>query len=459
MAMMEVDKDADFLWPVLRGDPAHEYKINDRGPRGSTALIMACTIGTPSFVSSLLDRGADPELEGFDFHDGLDVQQKQDGVDGSGPSTPLISACYEGHRDVALLLLQRGANVNNSTWTGGPLYYAAAKGHVDIVHLLVQHKADVNLTRTDTGTTPVLIASDRGCVDVVRALADYGADLNRPSNDGTTALIMAAALGNLEVVRVLLSLGVQLTAPSSANRSPLFMASAFGHWEIIKELALHGADVNEHTEDFLTPLGAALTESKHESAKILIAFGAMDSSFIMDFRGPIIAYLSAFEQYLDLWSKKSSFEGNLALAVAAFEKYHDIAAYMIKSGKANPEDCQPSMLLKLAKFKRDTAPDLFEAFSPLDDTMLPDRPERDYEETLKLMSLVSRPWSRASHHFYSHTMQQNVFNVLLIVERLWRSQNVTNDNEKTCSPKLKLPLLPLEIWEHILSFYGSFSIR
>ncbi|KAJ8713327.1 hypothetical protein PYW07_013697 [Mythimna separata] len=71
---------------------------------------------------------------------------------------PLHEACIHGHVDVANILINSGANVNDR---GGsncdgitPLYDAASNGHLDVVQLLLE-KGAIPTLKTDFGETPL----------------------------------------------------------------------------------------------------------------------------------------------------------------------------------------------------------------------------------------------------------------------------------------------------------------
>ena len=75
--------------------------------------------------------------------------------------TPLYEAVQLGHKDVAALLIQNGADVNAKTYHDGPtpLHWAAYLGHKDLVALLMENGADVN-AKDKVGKTPLDVAGE-----------------------------------------------------------------------------------------------------------------------------------------------------------------------------------------------------------------------------------------------------------------------------------------------------------
>ncbi len=93
--------------------------------------------------------------------------------------TPLYIACQNGHKDVADLLLQAGADKDKAFGNGRtPLYIASQKGQKDIVELLLRAGADKDKAQKD-GATPLFIASQMGHNDIVELLRRAGADENK----------------------------------------------------------------------------------------------------------------------------------------------------------------------------------------------------------------------------------------------------------------------------------------
>ena len=95
---------------------------------------------------------------------------------GFNDSTPLGEAASFGHKEVAQLLLQKGADPNRVDNFGQtPLYWAAITGHRGVAEILLDGGADVN--RAVSSGNPLLHrAAMRGHKDVVALLLERGAD-------------------------------------------------------------------------------------------------------------------------------------------------------------------------------------------------------------------------------------------------------------------------------------------
>ena len=83
-----------------------------------------------------------------------------------------------------------------------PLLVASDQGHVDVARLLIEAGADIDEAKYD-GATPLFIASQRGHVEVVKALLDGGADATQATNFGMTPLMIAKLMNHAEIVALL----------------------------------------------------------------------------------------------------------------------------------------------------------------------------------------------------------------------------------------------------------------
>ena len=161
--------------------------VNARNEEGSSLLLLAIYTGRRPVFELLLKRGA-----GVNLHEasamGLDdrVVTRLDADPTLVNSlshdgwTPLHLASFFGHREVAALLIERGADVNaRSTNTrfgkaNTPLHAAAANGQITTARTLIERGADVN-ARDGSGFTPLALAAGTKSDLLVIALLDKGA--------------------------------------------------------------------------------------------------------------------------------------------------------------------------------------------------------------------------------------------------------------------------------------------
>jgi len=89
--------------------------------------------------------------------------------------TPLFLAAFNGHKDVAELMIAKGAAVNVKAKNNAtPLHYAAMQGHAAVAELLIAKGADVN-AKNQRGLTPLALAEIMGREDVIELLKKHGA--------------------------------------------------------------------------------------------------------------------------------------------------------------------------------------------------------------------------------------------------------------------------------------------
>jgi ankyrin repeat protein len=117
--------------------------------------------------------------------------------------TPLHYAAWQGHKEVAELLLIAKADINAKANDGRtPLHVAAYWGQKDVAALLLVNQADVN-AKDEGGWTPLHYAAWGGQKDVAALLLIHKADVNAKANDGRTPLHAAAYWGHKDVVKLL----------------------------------------------------------------------------------------------------------------------------------------------------------------------------------------------------------------------------------------------------------------
>jgi len=239
----------------------------------NSALCQAVVSGTARQVKKLIDEGADIN--------GVEVAESR---------TPLTAAIDHGKTEMALLLLQLGADPNarpKKNWKPeSPLHLAALRGHLDVVRELIARGVNVNAVITPhngvAGRTPLMNAAAGGHLEVVRFLIENGADVSARDQRGETALTaadnkevraylggllaqrpiktrpgeLAAAVGDGLTDRViaLLDAGMAVDDLDPSGRSALMMAVEKGDVEMARLLLERGADANFCSDNGWLPI-------------------------------------------------------------------------------------------------------------------------------------------------------------------------------------------------------------
>ncbi len=120
------------------------FDCNKRGPRGDTALMLACRAGLLMLATMLMDAGAH-----------VSVANEQD-------DTALLLACKAGNLELATRLKDAGANVSAANKQGETPLLAAVTSNLELAELLVSWGADVKAERRDgAGLIALAIHSKR----------------------------------------------------------------------------------------------------------------------------------------------------------------------------------------------------------------------------------------------------------------------------------------------------------
>lgn len=165
---------------------------------GSDALYKAVQDQNAAMVQSELAAGADANY----FK--------------KGAFTALGMAAYKGDAEIAKLLIDAGADVNQPVRPGSedrPLSLAAVSSRdaADIIALLIESGAETEFESGEWVMTPLQLAIMNHRTDNALALVAAGVDLNAPDKVGDPSLHGAIYQRNEKVVRALLENGVDPT--------------------------------------------------------------------------------------------------------------------------------------------------------------------------------------------------------------------------------------------------------
>ncbi|KAM0473862.1 hypothetical protein ACHAPX_007910 [Trichoderma viride] len=142
------------------------------------------------------------------------VDPSSTGEDGN---TALQAASAHGHRDVVMLLLDYGADVNAQGKDERALYAAAKNSSWDIVELLLDHGADVNAQ--GISGSALHAAAKSGPMRIVKILLKKGADVNARTPNGN-ALYAAVKYGSTDIAKTFLGQGADITAQGEERDIP-----------------------------------------------------------------------------------------------------------------------------------------------------------------------------------------------------------------------------------------------
>jgi ankyrin repeat protein len=208
-----------------------------RGPV-SSPLMLAVQNGHFELAIALVDAGADPNdvRTGFTPLHTIPGIRKPDSSDISDPA-PVIGSGNLSSLEFVRQIVKRGANVNLRLPKGTP-----------------------KLSNTSSfvgteGATPILFAADREDVALMKLLLELGADPLLPNAAGTTPLMAAAGVGTaepqeeageeseaLEAVKMLLDLGADVNTVDQNGDTAMHGAAYNISPLVVKLLAERGAD-------------------------------------------------------------------------------------------------------------------------------------------------------------------------------------------------------------------------
>jgi ankyrin repeat protein len=302
-------------------------------PRGQTALMWAVTENHPEVVKLLASRGAEVNARtAVTMPKGEYVPARAGGASGNGISrqralptadggmSPLLFAVRDGNRAMVRLLLELGADLEQTSGNHtSPLLIALLNGQAGVAAELLARGANPNavddyhrgplfaaieLRNFNHEKYPFLYSDGRDPLDVIEALLDRGADPNQRTEttpvhglmqfdgswvnfDGQTPFIRAALSGDIAVMRLLLAHGAD---PNIATRegSTALMAAAGINWipaqtftraeadyvEAVKLCLERGADVNATNSLKLAAIHGAANRGWTSIIQILADHGA-----------------------------------------------------------------------------------------------------------------------------------------------------------------------------------------
>jgi ankyrin repeat protein len=300
--------------------------------QGFTAIHFAARLGDLESVKELMAAGVDVNFltqtaEGTTnrVSSFLGIAKSQ----GALGYTPLLVAVVRGQVDLALWLLDHGADPNNIAAGFTPLHWASSQwesftanpvygfddpmsgipdrqAKLRLVKALLAHGANVDARATKpqpqfaggyldaTGATPFLLAASANDIEMMHILLDAGADPKILTATNASAIMAAAGLNHsigedtvteaqaMATVKLLLDLGVDPKGETTFGENALFGPGYRGWNKLLAQLIDLGVNVNAVSKAGVTPYLAAHGDGDRlggvlynkEGAELLVKHGA-----------------------------------------------------------------------------------------------------------------------------------------------------------------------------------------
>jgi uncharacterized protein len=278
--------------PIVEKLLAANADPNLASSTGETPLMIAAHIGSETIVRALIARGAGPDTAAtstkqtplmFAIAEGHAHVVKtllEGGADAksAGGFTPLLFAARHGDTASANLLLDAGVDVNEAARDGSTaLVLAAASRREDVAILLVERGADPNAA--GAGYTALHTAMSRDLQQLAAALLKKGADPNARLVNAPATLFGPGQGAGSEVRPARAEPApaqAEANAPNRAMRAgglagatPFWLAARNVNVPMLRILLDHGADPTLTSNDGVTPLmvAAGLTQVQGPRAK------------------------------------------------------------------------------------------------------------------------------------------------------------------------------------------------
>jgi hypothetical protein len=215
-----VEQARAMLSAVKSGNLAQAQELLAANPKlaaardrsGLSAILTAAYYGQQELLAALMAAGTklnifeaaaagrfDLVQQAFQEWPGWINEYAQDGF------TPLQLACFFGHEEMALWLIEQGADVNAAAKNKQgvtPIHATAANGNLTVLEALLKKGAAVN-ARQEGAFTALHEAANSGNTAMARLLLAHAADASLTTAEGKTALEIAQAKGHQEVANLL----------------------------------------------------------------------------------------------------------------------------------------------------------------------------------------------------------------------------------------------------------------
>jgi ankyrin repeat protein len=241
---------------LASGGISVDYQEPEQDER--TALIIALDMEREDLALEIIQHGANVALAS------------------TNGGTPLMFACFKNLPNAAKEIALRVPDLEVTDGLGLTAMLIAAKySGLDIFRMLVRRGASV-LAKTRNGKSVFQVASRRGHLAATEyLLAEFDIfSVHECDTEGNQPLHSAASMGESKMARWLIDRGAVVDAPAMDGTTAMMCASEKGNIDTARILVQAGAEIDIEDGDFWTPLVWAASEGQLLMARQLLLWGA-----------------------------------------------------------------------------------------------------------------------------------------------------------------------------------------
>jgi len=365
-----IDKGANVTLGDTGGStPLYWAMMSSNLNRREIVEIIVATGKVPSTIYLAAYIGDSAKVKTF-IEEGVAVNEK-----GAGAVTALHCAAAGGHKEVAQLLLARGADVTVKASDGMTPLHAGVycSDGLETVKLLIANGADVNdhASVEDEMGMSVLGLRFVRCVSHSTELADAGrkemyARVKSLWNSEITRLLISEGARFGDGDKMWLSIAEKMDIPEIKELAPansddenkeqskdsgtLHQAAADGDIEQVKSFISKSAGVNGRNEDARTPLIVAADEGHKDVVELLLSKGAEveardEDDYTALHHAAIDGHLDVVKTLLEHGADVNAWKGDrswAAIHVAIQHGYYDIVKLLVDKGADINAKCSTS---------------------------------------------------------------------------------------------------------------------
>ena len=141
---------------------------------------------------------------------------------------PLMVAASNGKLLAVKWFLEKGATVTCEDNRGAnTFHYAAEGGDTDIISLIHTHLPNIG-SKTDVGSTPLMVAACCGKLHAVQWFLEKGASVTCEDNQGANTFHYAAEGGDTDIISLIHTHFSNIESKTGQGFTPLMVAASSG---------------------------------------------------------------------------------------------------------------------------------------------------------------------------------------------------------------------------------------